>query len=88
MKARTIKVSALWVAAVLALGGCLSPQTPFKSDKTWKQDMSTYQADREWCARSAFWGWGWTTGQNYRFCMQRRGYAAPPTNPLFPVGDE
>ena len=65
------------IAAVLMLDGCTTSKLQYSR----KADMSTYQEDKDYCLRTAFWGWGWSPGQNYRFCMERRGYVVTTTKP-------
>jgi hypothetical protein len=53
-----------------------------KPQYAWKADMSNYMQDSESCAEWAFWGTGFNRSQNYRFCMQRRGYTMTIDKPL------
>jgi len=65
--------------------GLVSVSKPMYSSKA---DMSTYESDRDYCLRWGFWDWGFSRGQNYRFCMERRGYVVTTTKPVSPVGAE
>ena len=83
-------IGCIGVAALMS-GGCTTSKLQYSR----KADMSTYQKDKADCLPSTFLGiasgWGFTPGQSYRWCMEKRGYTVTTTKPAplpLPFGDE